>query len=135
MKKKYAICYVSHVAKNVSEENIEQLLQKSQISNMKKNITGVLLYSEGNFFQVLEGEESVVKSLFTKIEEDDRHTAIFKIFGKQIEIYKYDGYQSDFVSNANKIKESTTEYMAHVTTKDFQTRAVIENMLKVFIAS
>ncbi|MBQ0737313.1 BLUF domain-containing protein [Mesonia mobilis] len=41
---------------------------------------GLLLFSYGNFFQVIEGETAKVNNLWQKIKKDDRHKSIIKIF-------------------------------------------------------
>ncbi|HZJ37436.1 MAG TPA: BLUF domain-containing protein [Gillisia sp.] len=56
----YAISYVSTVAPNLSEQEIKEVLNFSQNLNIEHNITGILLFSEGNFFQVLEGERNFI---------------------------------------------------------------------------
>ena len=42
-------------------------------------ITGMLLYNDGNFMQVLEGEEEGVRDLFGKITRDPRHRGIITL--------------------------------------------------------
>ncbi len=43
---------------------------------MENDITGMLLYLEGKFIQVLEGRKDAVLSLFDKIKKDLRHERI-----------------------------------------------------------
>ena len=52
---------------------LDEILSTARLNNLKKEITGMLLYHEGSFIQVLEGEEACVEALFAKISEDDRH--------------------------------------------------------------
>lgn len=66
---RYAICYVSTAAKNLTSPEINDLLDFSKKTNTRKDIKGVLLYSEGNFFQVLEGEKADILELFGRIEK------------------------------------------------------------------
>lgn len=54
---RYAISYVSTAKKSLSETEIRQILNDSENNNNKQNITGLLLYSEGNFFQIIEGDQ------------------------------------------------------------------------------
>ncbi|MDP3388648.1 MAG: phosphate-starvation-inducible PsiE family protein, partial [Methylococcaceae bacterium] len=44
--------------------------------NSAKNITGILLFSNNTFLQVLEGDEASVNSMYALIEKDPRHTDI-----------------------------------------------------------
>ncbi len=65
--------YASSATTPFSHSDLLNLLAKSRENNEKLGITGMLLYKEGNFMQVLEGEEAVVRSLHAKIERDPRH--------------------------------------------------------------
>ena len=49
------------------------LLEHARRNNEKAGVTGMLLYKDGNFMQVLEGEERVVQALSAKIGRDPRH--------------------------------------------------------------
>jgi EAL domain-containing protein (putative c-di-GMP-specific phosphodiesterase class I) len=59
-----------------SNEELAGLLRFARKNNAKEDITGMLLYSEGSFFQVLEGEEEKIRHLFRTIEKDKRHHSI-----------------------------------------------------------
>lgn len=134
MVQKYAICYVSNVSIDIDENEVDNILHYSQEKNKEKNITGVLLYSDGNFFQILEGEETKIKNLFSTIKEDSRHKGILTIFKKKIMKFTYDGYVSDFVTAKTKLREPVEKYMQHITTADPQTRNTIEKILKMFVS-
>lgn len=54
-------------------EVLNQILQTSRVNNQRLGITGMLLYSEGSFVQLLEGDEEKVKETFNKISRDSRH--------------------------------------------------------------
>ena len=95
---RYAISYVSTVNPKLSETDIQEALDFSKRWNNDHDITGILLYSQGNFFQVLEGEEQLLKDLFDRIKADERHHNIITIFQKQIPHIKFDGYKVDFIS-------------------------------------
>lgn len=95
---RYAISYVSTVNPALSEDEIQETLDFSKRWNNDHDITGILLYSQGNFFQVLEGEEEQLKDLFSRIKADERHHNIITIFQKQIPNIKFDGYEVDFIS-------------------------------------
>jgi len=69
---------------NLSKEALDEILQQSRTNNAKAGITGMLLYEGGTFFQVLEGEESIVESIYEKIEKDPRHERITKLIVEPI---------------------------------------------------
>jgi hypothetical protein len=51
------------------------LLDQSREKNTRLGITGLLLYKDGAFMQVLEGEDLCVENLYSTIEKDPRHRA------------------------------------------------------------
>lgn len=69
-------CIASHL---MTHEELIQLLHQSRESNRNRGITGMLLYMEGCFFQVLEGERATLDSLYVKIARDKRHHHVMKL--------------------------------------------------------
>lgn len=84
MEVRHAIVYISNASADMNLRDIEQLLKISEERNQNLNIKGILLYSDGNFFQVLEGEKKVVLELWQKIQNDSRHYGIMQVVGKDI---------------------------------------------------
>ncbi len=131
---RYAISYVSTAKKDISDKEIEELLNISEEYNNREDITGILLFSEGNFFQVIEGEEKKVKSLYENIQKDKRHHNLIKIFEKPIHKASYDGYKSDFISeNAHYDTSRLNNYHNYLQVLDRQTQKAVTNILKAFI--
>jgi hypothetical protein len=69
----HRIIYLSSGIKIFSDEEINDLLKVSRNNNEKNGITGLLLYSDGNFMQILEGEKEAVENTYKKIAK--RHKA------------------------------------------------------------
>lgn len=69
----FFLVYVSSAVRPFSRADLEDLLATSRDNNARAGITGMLLYKEGNFMQVLEGEEGPVRALYDKIGDDPRH--------------------------------------------------------------
>lgn len=72
----YELLYSSIAKPDLTTEDISAILKSSQEFNLKYSITGCLLYFDKEFIQILEGEEQLVKNLFSKIKKDCRHTNI-----------------------------------------------------------
>ncbi len=70
------LTYISKASPELSSSEIRQIEQLSVENNRRDQITGVLLYLSGLFFQVLEGEEDNLDKLFAKISQDKRHTDV-----------------------------------------------------------
>lgn len=76
--------YASKANANFDESMIPALLERSRINNAAAGITGMLLYMEGNFFQVLEGSEAAVDAVFDRIGLDNRHGRVTRIIREPI---------------------------------------------------
>ena len=84
-----------------SKDFIMDLLDKAKRKNASLGITGMLLYDEGSFFQVLEGDPEVVESLVKTIQKDTRHDHVVKIIFEEIEERDF----SDWTMGYSEIKQ------------------------------
>jgi Sensors of blue-light using FAD len=76
--------YASAAARTFETPELANLLQKARDSNHGLGLTGMLLHTEGSFFQVLEGIPEAVDSLYSRIERDKRHRQVTKILSEAI---------------------------------------------------
>jgi hypothetical protein len=88
--------YASSAAPEFREHEIPDLLLKARSANEKRDITGMLLYIGGSFFQLLEGEATEVDSLYAKIGRDIRHTRVTKIIREPILERDFTGWTMGF---------------------------------------
>ncbi len=68
------LIYVSNRKPTCTQEEIEKILNSCKKNNPPLNITGILLYSDTKFIQLVEGEAKVIMSLYDKIKLDTRHS-------------------------------------------------------------
>ncbi|UOR06931.1 BLUF domain-containing protein [Hymenobacter aerilatus] len=73
------LMYQSRATAPMGDAELTQLLTQSRAFNAAHNLTGILLYSQGNIIQLLEGPETGVRTVFTRIVRDARHTGIIKL--------------------------------------------------------
>ncbi|MHA6279037.1 BLUF domain-containing protein [Salinimicrobium sp. CAU 1759] len=131
---KHVICYISSATKNFNDIEVEDLMDKWQEQNSKLDIKGILLYSEGHFFQVLEGEKKSVLSLFQKIQQDARHTSVIQVLGKDVNRGSLDGYVVEHLKGARYSKpEVIGMYCGSVKGMDPRIQEQIKVILKSFI--
>jgi len=104
------ISYVSTANPNLTDTDVHNLFENIKLNNKKYNITGILMYSGGNFFQVLEGEENKVRALFNKIKKDYRHYDIIKIFDREIVSKSFSNYQSSFTIVSDNYSHIDLQY-------------------------
>lgn len=95
---RYAISYVSTAKSTLTKKQIQKMLNWTQKWNNDHQINGILLYSEGNFFQVLEGEKKDLLAIFTNILADKRHYNIIKLFEKEVANFSFDKYKTAFIA-------------------------------------
>jgi len=70
------VTYVSRTREPMGAEQLLDLLMQCRENNQQQDITGMLLYGNGTFLQVLEGDDSVIDELVAQILEDPRHADI-----------------------------------------------------------
>ncbi len=69
----FFLVYVSSATRPFSGEDLRALLETCRKNNAELGVTGMLLYKDGNFMQVLEGDEDAVRGLYERIAADPRH--------------------------------------------------------------
>jgi hypothetical protein len=78
----YRIMYSSEAAAGLATPELEGMLAESRIRNKAHGISGVLVFVDGAFLQILEGEKDDVLELMARIERDPRHHDV-KVFSEQ----------------------------------------------------
>jgi hypothetical protein len=76
--------YASTAAATFKESDIPALLEHARGANAERAVTGMLLYIEGSFFQVIEGDIAVVDDVYNRITHDPRHSQITLIIREPI---------------------------------------------------
>ena len=69
----YYLVYASAATQLFSKAALLELLTKAREKNQRLGISGLLLYKDGDFIQLLEGPKAAVKALFNTIDHDPRH--------------------------------------------------------------
>jgi len=78
------LIYVSTATRHFGLEELNAMLDQSRANNQRLDITGVLLYKGGCFYQELEGPNDAVEAIYQKIAQDPRHTGVTKIIHEAI---------------------------------------------------
>jgi hypothetical protein len=71
--------------KDFGAAGLAALLAECREKNSRAGLTGVLLYRDATFFQVIEGDRSVVEALIERLVKDKRHERVTKIILEAIE--------------------------------------------------
>ncbi len=78
------LIYASAATVPFDRAELDQLLATARRHNAAVGVSGMLLYLDGSFFQVLEGDEAAVERLYDHIAKDRRHAQITKIIREPI---------------------------------------------------
>lgn len=79
------------------EPNVARILAKSRVNNRKNGLVGVLYFGDGCFFQCLEGKETEIDKLYSKLQLDPRHTDLKLISRKQINNLSFTNWAMKYV--------------------------------------
>ena len=103
------LVYVS-AAKNQSPDfDVGEVLRQSRYNNAKQGISGILLYSDGNFMQALEGEAEAVEQTFARILRDERHTGLIVLTRLEIAKRQFSEWSMAFRSPTDLTLQEQTE--------------------------
>ena len=69
----FQLAYASVAAEAFDGAGLVTLLRRSRVDNLERRVTGMLLYREGRFLQLLEGSKDDVRRLYATIAADPRH--------------------------------------------------------------
>ncbi|KAA9339428.1 BLUF domain-containing protein [Hymenobacter busanensis] len=107
----YHLVYQSTVTKPLHEPDLQALLTQSRAWNTAHGLTGVLLYSDGDILQVLEGSEAEVQYIFARIFRDVRHQHVVKLADGPIEHRLFSAWSMGFAAVAPEKYRSLAGYV------------------------
>lgn len=85
----HQLIYMSAATSLLTDKELDYLLRQSRTNNAQAAITGLLLYHEGRFMQLIEGPEEAVEALYKRIEQDPRHTDTAKLADKEVDVRSF----------------------------------------------
>jgi len=94
------LIYASAAKNLFSPGELGELLRLARIKNQRLGVTGILLYHEGSFLQVLEGPLSAVEPLLETINHDKRHQKVMLLLRREIEARNFADWKMGFVDVA-----------------------------------
>lgn len=88
--------YANAACGDLGTQELSDQLEAARENNARLGLTGMLLYAEGSFFQVLEGPADVVDALYAKLERDQRHEQVTLIIKEPIPRRYFDDWSMGF---------------------------------------
>ena len=79
------LVYSSSARAGLAAQDLEQILHGARTRNAIHNVTGMLLYQDGVFLQLLEGHDADVRKIYDRIANDPRHHKLVRLLEETIE--------------------------------------------------
>ena len=90
------LVYVSVATAPMGEPELLHLLRQSRDNNARDGITGMLLYKDGRFMQLIEGPRPAIQGLYRKLVADDRHRDVTTLIKFALETRAFAGWSMGF---------------------------------------
>ena len=92
----HQLVYVSAASWAMSNDDLNGILDASRRNNGRDGVTGMLLYIDGGFLQVLEGPKAAVERIFAHIRRDSRHNALRVLIEQETDERQFGGWSMGF---------------------------------------
>lgn len=90
------IIYMSTASWSMTDTELEELLRQAQQGNERMGITGALVYGDGQFMQIMEGEQAALEALYSHLGQDPRHKGLFKFADRAIPARRFSDWSMGF---------------------------------------
>lgn len=90
------VSYVSRSSEPMPAEQLLALLLQCRKNNAEKGVTGMLLFGNGTFLQVIEGDDDIIDGLVGQILIDPRHAQVQMLNRKPITDRQYADWSMGF---------------------------------------
>jgi hypothetical protein len=135
----HQMIYSSQASAPMSISDLEEILVDARSGNEARNVTGALVYVDGVFLQILEGEKETLRRLMRSIAADTRHFSVTVFYEAEVERpmfsnwrMAYVGAQQDQVAAWAGLEGTATieAILQGMQREPQRTSRVIENILK-----
>jgi hypothetical protein len=111
------VIYASTATHPLSARHLTALLAQARSANHEQEISGVLVYHQETFLQVLEGPDEAVGQLYEHIRQDGRHTDVRLLLRETIDAKEFGEWSMGFVDSdaAAQTLEGYVNYRADLT--------------------
>jgi hypothetical protein len=97
------IIWVSTAVRPFSADELIRLLDHSRAANQGRNISGLLLYHQDSFLQLMEGSAEEVEYVFEhRILRDRRHTDVTVLMRRDVKERNFPDWSMGFVNTTDR---------------------------------
>jgi Sensors of blue-light using FAD len=139
----YQIIYSSKAATPMQTDDLQELLDSARANNAAKGITGALIYAEGIFLQILEGDKVLLQELMAKIRRDLRHESVFVVRESEVAKAIFGSWKMAYVSATPKqvakwagvaAANEATESLIEISEEENRTAQFAQDILSLLVA-
>jgi len=123
------IAYVSTAVHLMSTDELTEILDQARAINQDAGVTGLLLYKDRSFVQVLEGEESTVREIYGRILVDPRHTRVTTLFDEPLARRDFGDWSMGFVRPSDEELAGVEGY-SHFLERDYPLRDFLADLTR-----
>lgn len=128
------LIYQSQLSTQCTDDELRLLARAASEKNRSMQVTGILLFNGREFFQVLEGEEQIVDSLFKQICDDPRHNEIVELMRDYSAYRRFSATGMTLFELHNIDTEALTDELRHMSQERELPDDRVFRFIKRFIA-
>ncbi|WP_416898450.1 MAG: BLUF domain-containing protein [Minwuia sp.] len=95
----HSIVYLSTASEPMGTESLNLLLEVARARNADAGVSGILIYGDGCFIQILEGELQPLEAIFRSILRDGRHYGVKTIQFEPVDGRRFGDWSMAFVDD------------------------------------
>jgi hypothetical protein len=126
----FHLVYVSTASEPMGKEDLAALLAQARARNEHNDITGMLLYKDARFIQLLEGQEVNVQKIFDSIRRDERHHSVELLWSRYAQYREFPDWTMGF-QNIDELDPATLRGFTPFLDRDFRYENFLENSTDV----
>lgn len=92
------VVYLSSESSNMGDTELHNLRDEALSNNARHGVTGLLLYVNKVFMQIIEGPHAEIGQLFGNIQCDERNQAVVEMFDRSVDDRAFTGWSMGFHS-------------------------------------
>lgn len=98
-----SLIYSSVATRQLDAGDLTQLLEQSRRANARTDVTGMLLFRNGYFLQLLEGPDIEVRTKLRTIKQDERHTKVTVLIEDLIQHRQFPNWTMGFPADRDLV--------------------------------
>jgi hypothetical protein len=114
----------------MDDRDLLELLVQARARNLRNGVTGMLLYKNRRFMQLLEGDEEKVLKIFDNIKRDERHRNVDTLWRQYVQFRDFPDWTMGF-QNVDQIDVSSLPGYTSFLDQDLRYEDFCENSTEV----